>query len=123
MTIGENKKPELMLHDVMERVAFGKQRLAEGHVIDLSGMERDVQALCEAILEFSIQERENYTAELEVLYQALSQFGDELVQAREDLRRQIQAISSHRNANVAYKTADSRDEFGERANDEEGGGE
>ena len=121
--MGSDKKPELMLHDVIEQVAHGQQKLSEGFVIDLSGMEREVEELCKAVLELSVQERENYAAGLEQLYQSLSQFGDDLTRARDEIRKQIQTISSHRKANVAYKTADSRDDFGSNASDKEGDGE
>lgn len=115
------KNPELMLQDVMGQLVHGQQTLEKGFVIDLSGMEREVEELCKAVLALPVQERENYAAGLEKLYRSLADFGDDLTKARDEIRRQIQTISSHRKANVAYKTADSRDEFGAHPNDKEGG--
>jgi hypothetical protein len=87
-----------------------RRDIASGKDVDMQGMEIKIEALCNMVWEQSEVERLVYEPRLRSLLENLNELG-------KDLKEQIDGtrdIPQHRAASVAYKTADSRDNFGKR---------
>lgn len=83
--------------------------LKEGATAELAGMDKHVQKLCEAVLQVPASERDKYAELLQTLMDELVALEGELVTKRDALVHEISYLSSHKKANVAYKTVDASD--------------
>ncbi len=99
----------------MERYIEGSRKaVAEAKDFDLTGLDGKIDALCNMILELSQEERILYEVDLQNLLGNLNALGNEM----RDQFSNVQEIPQHRKASIAYQTADSRDNFGNRDEEE-----
>lgn len=94
-------------------IATSRATVAAGEELSLIGLDENIGKLCDLIMELSQEEKMLYEDRLRELLESLNALGNEMRVAEGDLKD----ISTHRNASVAYKTADSRDNFGKRDGD------
>jgi hypothetical protein len=92
-----------------------RKAVAAGEELSLAGLDERIDALCERVLALSQEERLIYESRLQELLLGLNALGLDM-KANMGLPNDI---PQHRTASVAYKTADSRDNFGARAPEEE----
>ena len=86
-----------------------RKMVDEGQEPDMQGLDNKTGTLCEMILALSQDERVLHERRLQELLASLNTLGNEM-----RIKEGIKEIPQHRNASVAYKTADSRDNFGKR---------
>lgn len=91
-------------------IATSRQKIAAGKDIELKGLDEKIEALCNLIISLSPEEQNLYQGRLEDLLGDLNSLGNELKTQMDGFKD----LPTHRHANVAYKTADSRDNFGKR---------
>lgn len=83
--------------------------VASGKEIDLHGLNVKIEELCNMILNLSPDDQRLYEDRLQELLSSLNSLGLEM-----KAQFEVMDFAAHRQANVAYKTADSRDNFGKR---------
>lgn len=110
--------PEKMFEGISRFIDDSRNLLKEGAVMELSGLDEQVRGLCEQMLELSQDDRIMYADKLQKLLGELKKLGEELVVHRDAMVKEIQHISEHRKANVAYRTADASDDFGKKKEEE-----
>ncbi|MGE0755151.1 MAG: hypothetical protein AB7L92_08345 [Alphaproteobacteria bacterium] len=106
--------PEKLFDDVRQFIADSRAIIARGDMLQLDGLDSEVQRLCEAVLQLSQDERLKYAGTLQELLYSLNALGEELSRQRDVVAAQIHDLSDHRRANVAYKKADATDDFGKK---------
>lgn len=90
-------------------IADGRATVAAGDELSLLGLDNRIEQLCTIIAALSPEEQMMYEARLQDLLAGLNALGLELKQQFEG-----GVIVQHKNAAIAYQTADSRDNFGVR---------
>ena len=91
----------------------GRAAIAAGEELSLAGLDDNIDTLCTMIMALSEEERLMYEERLKELLGRLNALGLELKAQMEGVKE----LPKHRNASVAYQTADSRDNFGVREGD------
>ena len=81
--------------------------------VDMGGMEQQVASLCDAVAELPKPDQVQYIGKLTTILESLNSLGTRL---KEQLAEPAE-LPKLRSASVAYKTADSRDNFGKRDSD------
>lgn len=94
-------------------ISDSRSAVAAGKEFELTGLDEKIDKLCALILDLSDEERMMYENRLQDLLASLNALGLEMKEQVEGVKN----IPQHRNANVAYRTADSRDNFGKRDED------
>lgn len=107
--------PEKFFDDVSKFIAESRAIIERGDVVQLDGLDEEVARLCEAVLHLSQDERLKYADTLQRLLKDLNLLATELTTQRDTIAAQIHDLSDHRRANVAYKKADSADDFGKKS--------
>ena len=97
-----------LFENIAQFVADSKVLIDKGAMVELAGMDKQVQILCERVLELSGEDRIKYADSLQGLMNELNILGKDLTQKREALANEIRYLSSHKKASVAYKTADAK---------------
>ena len=97
-----------LFNDIAKFIEDSRVLLAEGVELELDGLDRQVQTLCAKVLLLSPLEREKYADLLQELLGELKILGDDLLLRKEALTHEIRFLSSHKMANLAYKSADSK---------------
>jgi hypothetical protein len=92
----------------------GNKLLATGQSMELSGLEEQIDMLCGAVMDLPEVERVQYQERLTDLLNELTKLGKGLIEHHRDIVEELQSLPSQKKANIAYKTADSRDNFGKR---------
>jgi hypothetical protein len=105
------EKAETLFKEIAQFVADSRHLLGEGATIELAGLDVRVRDLCEKVLTLSEEDRARYTHLLDGLLAELKQLGDDLKLQQEAVVNEIRYLSSHKKANIAYKTADATDGF------------
>jgi len=103
------------LVEMEEYIAEARSQVALYQEIDLHALDARIGTMCDMVMELSGDERMQYEERLQKMLAALNDLGNEMKEkmgAPEDLQ-------VHKRASVAYKTADSRDNFGFRKNEDE----
>lgn len=95
-------------------ISESRAAIANGQEVELLGLDEKINRLCEMVEGLSKEEQMMYEDRLQALLEELNALGLDLKAQHESIRN----IPLHRNANVAYKTADSRDNFGIRKDEE-----
>lgn len=103
-----NNSQELF-EDIKNFVTDSRSLLGGGAVVELAGLDKQVQKLCAQVLELSPETREKYADLLQELLNELTSLGGDLVTQRDALQHEIRYLSSHKKANIAYKTVDASD--------------
>ena len=108
---------DALFNDIQAFINESKRLLSQGSILQLEGhLDSRVQQLCDQVLALSETERKQYASKLELLMKELQQLGDALTEERDGVSSTMKNISSHRKANVAYRTADATDGFGKKDN-------
>lgn len=97
-----------LFENVTKFVQDSKNLIAKGAMVEMAGLDKQVQILCEQILQLSQDDRLKYADLLQDLLTQLRVLGEDLVTQREALAHEIRYLSSHKKASVAYKTADAK---------------
>ena len=100
--------------EMEEYISESRIAVASGREIDLHGLNLKIESLCNMILDLSPDDQRLYEERLQDLLTNLNTLGVEMKAQFETLD-----LLTHRQANIAYKTADSRDNFGKRGDDGE----
>lgn len=102
--------PEKLFADVEKFVADNRTMLRKGEILDLEGLDEEVVRLCKAVLLLSQEDRLKHADMLQKLLNDLGELGNEMRQERDAVATQIQQLSQHRQAHVAYQKADAVDD-------------
>lgn len=97
-----------LFKNIAQFVADSKVLIDKGAMVEMAGMDKQVQMLCEKVMELSGEDRIKYADSLKGLMNELSILGKDLTIQRESLANEIRYLSSHKKASVAYKTADAK---------------
>ena len=108
--------PATLFAELEEYVASSRAQVEAGADVDLAGLDANIEKLCNLVLSMSPDDQQLYAPRLEDLLHGLNALGLAL-KAQHDITQ----LPMHRNASVAYKTADSRDNFGRREEGEQNG--
>lgn len=100
--------PQNLFENVSKFVEDSRNLIANGSSIEMAGIDRQVQSLCSHILQLSVEEREKYADLLQTLLTELQALSEDLIKQREAMVHEIRYLSSHKKANIAYKTADGK---------------
>lgn len=98
---------EPFFSEMEDYIQDSRDKLASGRDIDMLGLDIKVEALCNMVLDMPQPDRVRYEPKLQHLLEGLNALGEEL-------REKMGGVSEHKRAHAAYKTADSRDNFGQR---------
>jgi len=96
--------------EMEDYIRICRETIAVCEDVQLTGLDDRIDRLCNLVLALSPDERLQYEERLQTLLADLNSLGEEM-------RAQyvgVTELPKHRNASVAYKTADSRDNFGKR---------
>ena len=102
-----NEQQELF-DDIKKFVDDSRVLLAKGVEVEMAGLDRKVQNLCNRVMQLSDDERAKYVDILQTLLGELNQLGHDLAVQREAVLHEIRYLSSHKKASVAYKVADAK---------------
>lgn len=102
-------EPPKLFEQIERFIAESTQLLQEGAIIELSGLDDHVRALCEAVLQLSQQERVEYADKLQSLLGDLNALGETLVAQRDQIGREISGLARHKKANTAYTVVEASD--------------
>ena len=93
--------------------------LESNQLLELGGLDDRVGALCEAILHLSPEEREKYNIRLQELLGELKSLGESLVQKRDLIGGELNALGKHKKAVTAYRTTEAIDNYNSNKNETE----
>lgn len=99
------KYPESLFDNISKFIAESRALLEQGALMELSGLETQVQALCEQVQNLSDQERMQYADRMQQLFADLKGLEDSMLAARDALGKDIRALGDRQKANVAYRSA------------------
>ena len=91
-------------------IADGRAKLRLSEDFELAGLEQKIETLCNRVMTESPELQQALVPRLTAILENLTTLGTGLKQAIGDMP----AITVHKAANIAYKTTDSRDNFGKR---------
>lgn len=97
-----------LFENIAKFVMSSRDMIDRGAMVELAGLDKQVQSLCEQVMQLSDADREKYAGSLQWLINELNTLGKDLSVQREALAHEIRYLSSHKKASVAYKTADSK---------------
>jgi|GEM_PF-1725646 len=100
-----------LFENIAKFMANNRSLLSKGAEVEIAGLDLQIQQLCAQVLELSAEESAKYADLLQTLFDDLTELGKDLEAGREALAHEIRYLSSHKKANVAYKTADATDGF------------
>jgi hypothetical protein len=98
--------PEKLFDDISQFVSESRVLLDQGAMMELAGLDQRVNALCEAVLLLSQEERITYANRLQELFGELKTLGEEMVRQRDSMSEMVRQLSDHKKASVAYRTTD-----------------
>lgn len=98
--------PDALLDQVSRFVADTHVLLEQGALIEMNQFDQQVRQLCDAVLALSQDDRVLYADRLQALLAELKNLGDAMIAQKDMLAREIQQLSQHRKASVAYRTTD-----------------
>ena len=93
--------------DVREYIATARAMLDEGKYIELEGLGEKVELLCAKIQQMPVGEATKYGEELDTLVEELNALQAEFMSRRDELKGEITAANSHKQAARAYKQSES----------------
>jgi hypothetical protein len=110
---------DTLFRDVLQYIEDCRVLLQKGELVELSGLDRTIAALCTEVAGLGPSERTRYADHIELLFNELSQLGEDLKATHGALTAQMSAIDNYRKASIAYRTSDASDNFGKRAKKDE----
>jgi len=112
-----SKKTETLFNDIEHFVSQSRAMLASGAMMEMHGLDAQVRSLCELVIQLSQEERIAASTRMQHLLGELKSLGESMVETRDQLAEEIRQLSHSKKAAHAYKIADSRDDYGKRADD------
>lgn len=97
--------PDQLLDGISDFIAKHQDLLRQGALADMAGLDRQVQELCRAVGDMAAEDQARYAGRMQQLFAELQALGDSLAAARDALAQEMQGISAHHKASVAYRTA------------------
>lgn len=97
--------PEKLFDDVAGFIAESRKLLEEGALLELSGLDNQVRALCDEVEKLSDENRTQYAGRMRQLFADLKELEEAMLKMRDALGDELRAMSSHQKANVAYRAA------------------
>ena len=91
------------LEEVVGAVALARKKIVDGQLVDLSGLERRVDELCEAIREEKSEEASSLRGLLLSLIEDLTRLSDDLKEQYGQVASSLKGSESHRSAAAAYR--------------------
>lgn len=104
-------KPEKLFNDIAGFIAESRKLLDEGALLELSGLDQQVRALCEEVEKLSDENREQYAGRMQQLFTDLKDLEDAMLKMRDALGEDMRALSDRQKANVAYRTASANKKY------------
>lgn len=104
-----SREPEKLLEELSVFIAESRKLVDKGAFVQLAGMDKQMRALCDEALKLSGEQRKQYASRLQKLFDEVKMLGDAMQSTRDAMFKEIQGLSGHRKANVAYQTTDSLD--------------
>ena len=99
--------PEPLFLELEAYLHKSREQLAKGEDFSLEGLDKKITRLCDCVAALPGQdERLSYAEKLRKLLAELNALGKEI------FHQNTKELPRHQSANVAYKKADSRDNFG-----------
>lgn len=105
-------KPEKLFEDITQFMEQSRSLLGQGALMELAGLEKQVQGLCEQVLALSQDERLKYADRLQGLLKELGELGQTLAVARDKLGDEAMSLTQQKKAHTAYRTAEASDNYG-----------
>ena len=104
-----NQPPEALFKEIEDFINDSRMLLYSGAVVELEGLDDRVQHMCETVLKLSQAERLAHADRLQQLLWSLTDLGEAMGHYRDAMAEEIRHLSSHKKANVAYRTSESLD--------------
>ncbi len=109
--MNDDREHQELFKNIAQFVLDSRTLIDKGAMVEMAGLDKQVQGLCERVMELSDEDRIKYAGSLQWLLDELNTLGKELTVQREAIANEIRYLSSHKKANVAYKTADAKAEL------------
>jgi len=109
--MNQEREHEELFKNIAQFVLDSKNLLDKNAMVEMAGLDNQVQNLCAQVLELSDADKVKYAGSLQWLLNELNTLGKELTIKREAIANEIRYLSSHKKASVAYKTADAKGEL------------
>jgi hypothetical protein len=103
------RDPEALFSEISRFIDESNAALKEGAFVQMAGFDDQVRTLCEQVLLLSEQQRVEYADKLQQLLAALQTLGETMVAMRDEIGSELNALSSHKKANVAYSKVENSD--------------
>ncbi len=110
-------KAEQLFDEIGQFVKESHALLESGAIMELTGLDERVRTLCDQVLQLTQEERLMYADRLQELLEKLNGLGQALVSERDKLGEEASQLTQHKKAHVAYRTADARDNYGDKDED------
>ncbi|MDE3060120.1 MAG: hypothetical protein KGJ06_03840 [Pseudomonadota bacterium] len=101
-------KAEALLEDIEQFIGESRALLQQGAMMELAGLDVQVESLCEAALRLSGEDRKRYADRLQSLLEELTKLGEEMAASRDAVSAELRDINRHRKAHTAYRMADAK---------------
>ena len=95
-----------LVAEISVYIAKAKEALSQGILVDLAGLDSQIQLLCEEIVRMPVGESTPFREVLMALSDELGELRDSLETARSDVQDQLQALNARQKAAHAYKNTE-----------------
>ena len=106
-----------LFRDIEEYISQSMEFLAQGQIMELNGLDQQVHRLCQEVVQLSDEERERHAERMQVMVASLSTLAEALQKQKDVIGAELNQSHVARKASIAYKQADSRDNFGKTPED------
>ena len=110
--------PQTLFEEISSFVEHSNVILERGDILELAGLDLQVEKLCLEVLNLSQEQRLLYADRLQKLLADLTVLGASMSASQSEIAAEITHLNSHQKANIAYKTADATDGFGPKIEEE-----
>jgi len=94
---------QALFNEISQFIAQSRRLLEAGAMMELVGLDKQVQILCDSVLKLSQGDRALYADRLQQLFDDLKNLGDEMAMQRDKLADEIRGVPSFQKAAVAYR--------------------
>ena len=95
-----------LVAEISVYIAKAKDALSQGILVDLAGLDNQIQLLCDEVVNMPVGESTPFREVLMALSDELGQLRDGLETARSDVQDQLQALNARQKAAHAYKSTE-----------------
>ena len=113
-----SQKTETLFKDIEHFVKQSRDMLASGAMLEMHGLDEQGRSLCELVIQLSQEERIAASDRMQHMLGELKALGEAMIETRDQLAEEVRQLGQSKKAVHAYKIADSRDDYGKRADDE-----